>query len=104
MSQQNFVKISSFFSSSFRTLCVNRYNSHMRASIWLKFGTPIGGLNANINIKFGINLINIRGVTSNFTHFTKSNFCQAYRLNHFEEQAENWCVVRLNIRGVSFVS
>ena len=42
MSQQNFVKISSFFSSSFRTLCVNHYNSHMRASIWLKFGTCIG--------------------------------------------------------------
>ena len=41
MSQQNFVKISSF-SSSFRTLCVNRYNSHMHASIWLKFVTRIG--------------------------------------------------------------
>ena len=105
MSQQNFVKISSFFSSSyssFRTLCVNRYNSHMHALIWLKFGTRIGGLNANNSIKFGINPINIRGVTSDFTHSTKSNFCQAYRLNHFEEQAENRCVARLNIRGVPF--
>ena len=72
MSQQNFVKISSFF-SSFRTLCVNRYNSHMRASIWLKFGTRIGGLNANISIKFGINLINIRGVTSSYKRFYAFN-------------------------------
>ena len=75
----------------------------MCASIWLKFGTRIGGLNANSSIKYGINLINIRGVTSNFTHLTKSNFCQAYRLNCFEEQAENRCVARLNIRGINCV-
>ena len=111
MSQQIFVKISSFFfsssyssSSSFRTLCVNRYNSRMHASIWLKFSTRIGGLNANNSIKFGINPINVQGVTSDFTHLIKSNFCQAYRLNRFEEQAENRCVARLNIRGVPFGS
>ena len=102
MSQQNFVKIYIFF--SFRTLCVNCYNSHMCASIWLKFGTRIGGLNVNNRIKFGINLTNIRGVTSDFTHLTKLNFCQAYRLNCFKEQAENRYVARLNIRGVSFGS
>jgi len=45
-------------------LCVNCYNSRMCALIWLKFGTRIGGLNANNSIKFGINLINIRGVTN----------------------------------------
>ena len=56
--------------SSFCTLCINRYNSRMRASIWLKFGTRIGGLKANTIIKFGIILINIQGVTSNFTHKT----------------------------------
>ena len=76
----------------------------MRALIWLKLGTHIGGLNANISIKYGINLINIRGITSDFTHLIKSNFCQAYRLNRFEEQAENRYVARLNIRGVPFVS
>ena len=56
MSQQNFVKISSFFPSysySFRTLCTNRYNSHVCASIWLKFGARIGGLNANNSINLG---------------------------------------------------
>ena len=104
MSQQNFVKISSFFSSSFRTLRVNRYNSRMHASIWLKFGTRIGDLNVNNIIKFGINPINVRGVTSDFTHLIKSKFCQAYRLNRFDEQAENRCVARLNIRGVPFGS
>ena len=97
MSQQNFVEIS----SSFRTLCVNRYNSRIHASIWLKFGTRIGSLNTNNSFKFGINPINIPGVTSDFTNFTKFNFCQAYRLNRFDEQAENRYVARLNIRGVT---
>ena len=76
----------------------------MHASIWLKFGTRIGGLKANISIKFGINPINIQGVTSNFMHKTKSNFCQAYRVNRFEEQAENQYIARINIRGVPFGS
>ena len=72
----------------------------MQASIWLKFGTHIGGLKANASIKFGINVINIRGATSDFTHKTKLNFCQAYRVNCFKELAENRNVARLNIRGV----
>ena len=39
-----------------------------RAPIWLKFGTRNGGLKANISIKIGVNLINIQGVISDFTH------------------------------------
>ena len=74
----------------------------MSASIWLKFGTPIGGLKANTSIKFGINMINIHRVISDFAHKEKSNFCHAYRVNCFEEQAENWYASRLNIRGVPF--
>ena len=35
-------------------------------SIWLKFGTNIGGLKANTSIKFGVNLINIQEVITNF--------------------------------------
>jgi len=42
--------------------CRNRCNLHMRASIWLKFVTHIGGLKANIS---------------------KSNFFHAYRINCF---------------------
>ena len=76
----------------------------MHASIWLKFGTPSGSLNANNSTKFRINRLNIRGVTSDFTHLTKSNFCQAYRLNRFKEQAENRYIARLNITGVPFGS
>ena len=72
----------------------------MRASILLKFGTRIGGLKAKTSIDFWVNLINIEGVISDFTH--KSKFCQAYRLNCFKEQAENRYVARLNIRGVPF--
>ena len=86
-------------SSSF---CKNCYNSSVYASIWLKFGTHIGDLKSNNSIKFGVNAINIQGVISNFTCKAKSNFYQTYRLNCFEEQTENGCVARLNIRGVPF--
>ena len=74
----------------------------MRASIWLKFSTRIGGLKANTSMDFVVNQINIEGVISNFMHKSKSNFYQAYRVNCFEEQAENWYVARLNIRRVPF--
>ena len=74
----------------------------MCASIWLIFCLPIESIKVNITIKFGIGLFNIQGVTSNFTHKPKSNVCQAYRLNCFEEQAENRYVPRLNIKGVPF--
>ena len=59
----------------------------MRASMWLKFDTHIGGLKANISIKFGINLINIEEVISNFMLKAKLNFCHAYRVNCIEEKA-----------------
>ena len=72
------------FSSSFRTLCKNRHNSCVRALILLKFGTRIRGLKANTSIDFWVNLINIEGVVSDFTHKLKSNFCQVYRVNCFE--------------------
>ena len=36
----------------------------MCASNWLKFGTLIGGLKANTSIEFGINPLNVQGVTS----------------------------------------
>jgi len=78
------------------------YNSSVRASIWLKFGTLIGDLKSNNSFKFGVNPINIQGVISDFMCNAKSNFYQTYRLNCFEEQTENGCVARLNIRGVPF--
>ena len=46
-----------------------------------------------------VNLIKIQGVISGFTHKVKSKFFHAYRVNHFEEQAENWYVARLNRRA-----
>ena len=86
--------------SSFCTLWKNCYNLHMSTLIWLKFRTCIGGLKANTSIKFGVNLLNIEGVISDFTHKAKPNFCHAYGINCFKEQAENRYVARLNIRGV----
>ena len=76
----------------------------MHASIWLKFGTHIGGLKANTSINFGVNLFKIQGILSDFMHKGKSNFCHAYRLNCFKEQAKNKFVARLNIRAVPFSS
>ena len=44
-SNQTFKKFFVFFSfSSFCILCKNHYNLYMWTSIWLKFGTLIGGL------------------------------------------------------------
>jgi len=76
----------------------------MQASILLKFGTHIRGIKANTCIDLGVNMFTIRGVISDFMHKTKLNFCQAYRVNCFEEQAENRYVARLNIRRVPFGS
>ena len=80
----------------------NCYKSHICASIWLKFGTCIESLKANTSIRFGVNVINIQGVESDFTHKSRSSFCHTYRINCFEEQAENRYVGSLNIRGVHF--
>ena len=74
----------------------------MCASIWLKFGTGIGGLKANTITKFGVNLINIQGGISNFTHKAKSNFYHTYRVNCFKEQTENWYVARLKHQRSAF--
>ena len=84
-----------FFSLLFCTLCKNHYNLCMRTQMWLKFGTHIRHLKTNNRINFGVNLINIQTVISNFTHEAKFNFCHTYRVNRFEEQAENWYVVNL---------
>ena len=67
--------------------------------IWLKIRTRFGDLKANTRIKFKVNPINIQAVIRNFMHKAKSNFCHAYRVNHFQYQAENWYVVRLNCRA-----
>ena len=67
----------------------NCYHSSLRAPIWLKFGTQTWGLNANTRINYGLNLINIYGVISDFMHRAKSIFCNAYSVNHCEKQAEN---------------
>ena len=40
----------------------------MHAYIQLKFGTRIGSLKVNTTTNFGVNLINIEGVISNFMH------------------------------------
>ena len=56
----------------------------------------------NTSINFKVNLFNIQGVISDFTHEAKSTFYQAYSFNHFEEQGENRYVARLNTRGMPF--
>ena len=88
--QQIFAKISLFFFFNFCFFLFffsisnnlqNRYNLHMHVLIWLKFGTRIGNLKANTRINFGVNLINIEEVISNFMHKAKSNLCLVAVLN-----------------------
>ena len=50
-----------------------------------------------------MNQFKIQGVISDSTLKEKLNFYQAYRLNRFEQQAENQYVARLNVRAVLFL-
>ena len=97
----NFCNLNFFFFSSlsFRTFCKNCYNSYVRARIWMKFGTCIRGLKKNTRIDFRVNLINIQWIISDFMHKVKSNFCYAYSVNLFGEQADIWYEA---IRGAAF--
>ena len=72
----------------------------MHVSIWLKC---IGSQKANTSLNFGMNQFKIQGVISDSTLKEKLNFYQAYRLNRFEQQAENQYVARLNVRAVLFL-
>ena len=47
-------------------------------------------------------MINIEGIISDFIHKEKLNCCHTYRVNPFEEQAENQFKARVNLRGVHF--
>ena len=90
MSEQNFVLISSFFSSSsFRTLRKIRHKTRMRTRIGLKFGTLKGLIKADLRTNFGRNPMNIHGVMTDYLCKIRSKVCHAYRVNPLEELVEN---------------
>ena len=86
-SEQNFVLISLFFSStsSFRTLRKIRHKTRMHAPIGLKFGTLEGLIKANLSTNFGRNPIDIHGVMIDYSHKIRSKVCHAYRVNSLKE-------------------
>ena len=85
-SEQNFVLISSFFSStSFRTLCKIRHKTRMRARIRLTFSTLKGLIKADLCTNFGRNPMNIHGVMTDYLRKIRSKVCHAYRVNPLEE-------------------
>ena len=84
-SEQNFVLISSFFSSSFRTLRKIRHKSRMRAPIGLKFGTLEGLIKADLSTNFGRNPIDIHGVMIDYSRAIWSKVCHAHRVNPLKE-------------------
>ena len=90
-SEQNFVLISSFFSSSssFRTLRKIRHKTRMRARIGLTFGTLKGLIKADLRTNFGRNPMNIHGVMTDYLRKIRSQVCHAYRVNALEESVEN---------------
>ena len=55
----------------------NCYNSRMRASIWLKFATCIGGLSANNSMKFGIDIRGVNGTAVIKIIMQKPNKCNS---------------------------
>ena len=92
MGVQNFVLISSFFSSyavrgatgasiSFRTLCKNCYKMQTCNSIASIFGTNEERVTVDSRTKFVVNLSNIQGVMSVYSRKKRSNFCHGYRVN-----------------------
>ena len=81
-SEQHFVSISSFFSSStssFRTLRKIRHKTRMRARIGLKFGTLKGLIKADLCTNLGRNPMNIHGVMTDYLRKIRSKVCHAYR-------------------------
>ena len=90
-SEQNFVLISSFFSStsSFRTLRKIHDKTRIRAWIGLKFGTLKGLIKADLCTNFGRNPMNIHGVITDYLRKIRSKVCHAYRVNPLEESVEN---------------
>ena len=92
MSEQNFVLISSFFSSSssFRTLRIIRHKTRIRARIGLNFGTLKGLIKADLRTNFGRNPMNVHGIMTDYLHKIRSKrVCHAYRVNPLEESVEN---------------
>ena len=91
MSEQNFVIISLFSSSSssFRTLRKFCHKTRMRARIGLKYGTLKGLIKVDLRTNFGRNPMNIHGVITDYLLKIRSKVCHAYRVNLLEESVEN---------------
>ena len=86
--EQNFILISSFFSSStssFLTLSKIRHKTQMRAPIGLTCSTLEGPIKADLSTNFGRNPMNIHGVMTDYVRKIRSKVCHAYRVNHLEE-------------------
>ena len=104
-SEQKFVLISSFFSSStssFRTLRKIRHKTRMRARIRLKFSTLKGLIKADLCTNIGRNPMNIHRVMTDYLRKIRSKVCHAYRVNPFEESVANCYVDGATIVGVPF--
>ena len=87
-SEQSFVLISLFFSSStssFRTLRKIRHKTQMRAPIGLKFGTIEGLIKADLSTNFGRNPMDIHRVMINYSRKIRSKVCHAHRVNPLKE-------------------
>ena len=84
-SEHNFVLISSFFSSSFRTLRKICPKTRMRTRIGLQFGTLEGLIKADLSTNFGMNQMNIHGVMTDYVRKIRSKVYHAYRVNPLEE-------------------
>ena len=86
MSEQNFILISSFFSStSFHTLRKIRHKTRMRVPLGLKVGTLEGLIKADLSTNIGRNPMNIHGIMIDYSHKIRSKVCHAHRVNPLKE-------------------
>ena len=101
-SEQSFEIISSFFSSSFCTLCIFDHNLRTHTPIKLKLGTRVQLIKAHLRTNFGWNPIKIYGVIIDFLRKKGSKVCHTYRVNRWKELDEIWHVGGVIIVGVPF--
>jgi len=95
-------EIISFFSPSFRILCIFGRNLRTHTPIKLNLGTRKGLIKAHLHTNFGWNPIKIYGVMTSFSHKKRSKVCHAYRVNCLKELDETWHVGGVTFIGVPF--
>ena len=89
----------------FSSIRESHYKVETGYQIALKFGTQIRCVRAHLGTKFGQNTINTRNDICDYSHkITPILCCNAHRINHLQQEAENLYKGRLTIKPQTFRS